>query len=365
MVSAAMRTFGHNSPLNVLYLGTGTNRHWCLEIIANTDVPTTDLRFATEDALRKAAEPSLADANVIFLDGLPGGFLDEKGLTFLTMPAWLKQRLQIDGSWASQIRSMRRGTRREVARTLRSGNFHGQITSSASDVDTFYSKLYEPYVRHRHGTSAVVVEPARFARECRRGVILQALYKGDVVGASLLRRTGNSLAIVWTGIRPDAQDAGIRGISDVLDYFSLLYGHLNRCRWLDFGPSRPDAFDGTLRYKKKWQGEVTKGLVPQAPIRLACSGRDEGEIDFLAEHAFIARCGGQLAVTGVAPQPSDTVQLRSLANRLSTPGISRYALVTSASIPEEVGDELRRACPGMSIQKISSAADAFSWLSCH
>jgi hypothetical protein len=117
-----------------------------------------------------------------------------------------------------------------------------------------------------------------------------------------------------------------------MDYFSLLYAHLRRCSWLDFGPSRPDLFDGALRYKAKWGAEVHPGLAPQAEIRCACRGTRAA--DFLERHAFLVRANGGLRGLFFCGAGTEPAALRATLSAAMTKGVRDYRVTTLAP-PDE------------------------------
>jgi hypothetical protein len=167
-------------------------------------------------------------------------------------------------------------------------------------------------------------------------VLLQVSRADGVLGAALLRPVGRTMAVVWSALDSARGPDGLRGVTDALDYFSLLYAHLRGCRWLDLGPSRPDLYDGTLRYKAKWGSEIYPGLMPQPKIYLRCNRSGSG---FLQRHAFLLRVTGGfravLVVNGDGDADTLGPKLRSIMNR----GVQDYRVVSLA----QPGDRLERA----------------------
>lgn len=313
--------------LTAAYAGTGANRQWCLATAFERPEVTEVRPCDSRDEVRRLVAELGRRVNITYTDGADAGGFATGDPSFLSLPAWIKQKLPIQADWTRQLSSLRRGTRQEVARMLRKYGYGCRLTTNARDAEHFYRQLYEPYVRRRFGAGVIVVEPARFLAECRRGVILQLLRGNTVVAAALLRRVAHSMAIVWSAPDPRTDPAELRGATDTMDYFSLLYAHLSRCKWLDFGPSRPDLHDGALRYKSKWGTRVTPGLIPQSPLGIRCSGSDNAEFAFLMRHAFIGRAGNGLAAHLFIDGGMQADALRALLDGVCRPGIAEYRLV--------------------------------------
>src|SRR5690606_8912692 len=200
------------------------------------------------------------------------------------------------------------------------------------DYRDFYENLYVPYVTQRFGPAAFVVDPTSFYQECRRGVLLRLTHEKRVVGAALLRPIGRTLAVVWSALDVLGDGGALRGVTDSLDYFSLLYAHMTGCRWLDLGPSRPDLCDGILRYKSKWGAEITQGLVPQANIMWACKQKPNGDLDYFRRHAFLTKTKNGLQALMVIDGRSDLDVFLARLNTGLSSGIRNYRVIALQGI---------------------------------
>ncbi len=326
-------------PLAV-YAGTGANRDWCLSSV----FPGYRIRAHTETRTPSELAHALADAgkeaDIVFTEGISRPALETAGaahsgtpdpagspLTF-AMPAWVKQRLSVVGDWPRQLAGLRRDTRQEVSRVLRKYGYTCHLSRDPADRADFYDRLYRPYVSRRFGEAALVVDRERFLADCRRGVLLRLARQDEVVGTALLRPLGRTLAVVWSALDPAGPSSRLRGASDVLDYFSLLYAHLRGARWLDLGPSRPDLFDGVLRYKAKWGAEVRPGLAPQAELRCSCRG--SAAAGFLERHAFLVKAGGGLRGLFFCGADTDPGAFRAQVSAALTKGVRDYRVTAFA-----------------------------------
>jgi hypothetical protein len=169
------------------------------------------------------------------------------------------------------------------------------------------------------------------------------------------------MAIVWSGMDPAANNnKRVPGATDALDYFSLLYAHLKGCRWLDFGPSRADIADGTLRYKRKWGSVVTRGYVTQPSVYLACNDRDGAAREFLRRHAFITDLAGRLTtITAMTNDVATTTAQRQI-ERLIMPGIAEYRVISFSPLQDALRSKLLKIHTNVTLIETDSIADAMN-----
>jgi hypothetical protein len=263
--------------------------------------------------------------------------------------------------WREQVDGMHRGTRQETARILRRQRYRCRLTSDARDFARFYDELYSPYIARRFGAAALIVERERFIDECRRGIVMQLLQGDSVIAAALLRRTGNSMAVVWTGHDLAIGGAG-QGATDALDYFSLLYAHLKGCRWLDFGPSRPDLLDGALRYKAKWGAAIHAGLVPQSSIFWTCQGGHDTVAQFLRRHVFLVRNGSGLTAAIFTDGAGDAPDLGEKLALIPHPGVRDYRVVTLSPPDDRLRNAVTAIDANVTLVEASSCSGAIGAL---
>lgn len=355
LFAATGNVYGVDTAVTAAYAGTGANRAWCFTSIFDQYSESRVGNVSSLDEVSPQFINLAAGANFVVGDGVDIRSVAPPGSNFLIVPSWIKQRLSIHTEWHSQIRGLRRGTRQEVSRTLRKFQYECRLTTQNCDFEDFYDNLYKPYATLRFSDGAILVDRDRFLAECRRGIVLQLISQDIVVGASLLRRVGNIMAIVWSALDPNING---RGASDVLDYFSLLYSSLKRCRWLDFGPSRPNLLDGVTRYKSKWGTEITAGFSRQPDISIACTGRHDAESRFLRRHAFIVQHSGQLIAVALFDGDSDMRAICSKVSGMIVAGIDQYRIVTVAGISGFVRSQIESIDPRVEVVEVASVGEA-------
>ena len=358
LVVATGKGVDSDETVTAAYAGHGANREWCLSTVVGEYTEAERLVASRPEDLQRRLMELRNTVDVLFVDGMPREFRTAFGLPFAGMPAWVKQRVRVRSDWAAQIDGLRRVTRQETGRILRKYQYRCALTRNPDHYTHFYEDLYKPYVTQRFGAAAHVVEPQAFRRECGRGTLIRVTRDDVVLGASLLRPVGRTMAVVWSAMNP-AKDAGdLRGVNDALDYFSLLYAHLHGSRWLDLGPSRPDLLDGILRYKSKWGAEVHGGVVPQSTIYWTCMSKRIPE--FLLRHAFVIRVHGSFrAVFVIDGNCNPDAEAARLAAAL-TPGIKDYRVVALSPRDDRLEVALRGVDANLTLVHASGPAEVMA-----
>ena len=332
LIHARGRLLDSDTQVDAIYAGNGENLTYCLDQVFGDSISILEEHRGPSLDIARLLRAESSPEKFVFTEGLSPDDLASLDFGLASMPAWIKQRIRIQSVWAVQINGLRRGTRQEMARILRKNRFECGLSRRDADFDQFYEQLYRPFIHQRFGESAVTVDRRQFIRECRRGRLLQLRRGGNLLGAALLRQTGPTLAVVWSAldIRIDKQER--RGIFDSMDYFSLMVGHIQRCRWLDLGPSRPDLHDGVLRYKAKWGAVANAGLARQATIRWACPQHSAAGRHFLQRHAYVVHLGNALTGVICCPEARGPEELAQRIRSLAIEGIDAYRVLVSPEL---------------------------------
>ncbi len=352
---------GTSLPASVAYLGYGDNKNWCLSTTLSHYKETSTQHFPTVAEAMAEFRNRSAQTDIAYTDGIDSSYIERASVNYVQFPAWVKQRTRVLSDWPLQIQSLKRGTRQQISRILRKYPYHCQLSNSTKDASDFYEQQYQPHIRAHYGKSAVVVDKEHFCRECRRGVLLQLIDDNQPVATALLRPVGQTMSIVWSGMTPGIDAAHAPGATDVLDYFSLLYAHLTQCKWLDFGPSRANIYDGVFRYKRKWGSEIYAGHFAQTVLHMTCNERSDAAREFLQRHAFISRSARSFSATVFTAKCDSTESVQEQITRLLSPGISCYRIVTLTPLQESVRADLKRLHPRISIYEAESVSDALRY----
>ena len=342
---------------SVLYVGSNGNHSWCFDSAFShyESIPLGASR-SKENAQRLLSKYS-ESCDITFADGLEP---DQVVGQYFSIPAWVKQRMTLLGDWQAQIEALRSRTRQEVSRLLRKHSFECRVSDSAATSVRFYDDFYLPYISQRFGEQALIVDRKRFIRECSRGHLLLLSVDGVELAGAMLRKTGGTMTIVWTGSQVEHRQSDIRGVTDVLDYCSMLYAHLRACGKLDFGPSRPDLLDGALRYKRKWGCSLHAGLVPQPQLHIGMLAKNFDDWSYLSRHVFVQKIDRKLRALVFADPSANRSWFVDLFKKIVSPGIDEYLLLSPTPVTACVKEEIARRGSAFEIHHVSSVADALA-----
>jgi hypothetical protein len=152
----------------------------------------------------------------------------------------------------------RKSFHHNVTRVRRAG-FTMEAAHAAADFEAFYTRMYAPFIRRRHGDEGVVSDRPRLRRCFNQGGILWALRDGVRVAGALYRTRGRTLDLVVVGTADGALGPVRDGAAFALDLFVFEQARRLGCTLLDFGGSRPSPRDGLLLYKARWNADVVLG----------------------------------------------------------------------------------------------------------
>lgn len=287
-------------PLRVLYTGHGEN-----------------LAFLRRTLFRKIeSEQTLPSAWIGSPWALPAVDVDlqctERPLPWFLLPppagheallCWIKQSIPIPEGREALFQQVRRKTRMEAERQIRRRQLHLRLQEARDIATPFYHELYRPYVATRFGEAGVAVSEPVFQSYCETHQALTVSEGHTLLGALLMQAQGAVMIDGWTGVRCNAEGAPEAGISEALDYGSLIVAFQAGCQWLDMGTSRALLSDGVLRYKQRWGARIHCGVVPKGEWTLRVLRPTAAVMAQLEQSGFLARRQGQLQVVrGLSPQ---------------------------------------------------------------
>ncbi len=336
-----MRGRERDSALEIVvrYVGTMENFHY-LQSLVFDDYETVEERTLWNPLkVVGALRPRGGDEELLLVDSESP--VAEALLTrpALHLPPWVKQRLAVRPRWAQVIEGLPRFTRRGVSRYLRKYGYTGRVNATEEALDDFYHRLYEPHVRHRYREGAVVVEKRRFMALARGCKLVELVHDGEVIGANLMRASGQAMFILWCGQSDRVREKDLKGATDALDYFCLLHAFLSGCGMLDFGPSRPRLNDGVVMYKAKWGAVLVPGRIPKPAMLVIPARSTPSVIALLARNHFVGRnprgLFGNILIEG---EPPTARRIEDLVAAYRPPGLDRLRVLSLCGFEASVRD---------------------------
>lgn len=180
------------------------------------------------------------------------------------------------------------------ARALRAG-FERRVSHDLREFETFYDRMYVPFIRALHGDEAAVSNRARMRRCFRQGGLVFAERAGQPAMGALYRTRGTTLDLVVLGT-PDGDLAPrADGAAFALELFVFEHARALGCTTVDFGGSRPSPSDGLLAYKARWGSHITATRSMFYDLALGWQRLTPALLAFLAKTPLIIRQADGLA----------------------------------------------------------------------
>lgn len=275
----------------------------------------------------------------------------------LRLPPWLKQRVPLQTGWTDFITELPRNTRKEVARYLRKYNYGARLSNSDSAFERFYHDLYRPHVSRKYGEEAFILGEASFRRDRADTELIELLHDDNVVAANVIRIVGDTMWILWCGFSELVESRNLKGTTDVLDYFSIVYAACRGVNRIDFGRSRPRLNDGLLMYKAKWNTEVCLGPLKRSPLRILPRNLRPPTARALARSHWVVRSREGLNGVILFDQgPVAEASIKAASNKYHHPGIDRLRICSIDGFQRTV-DKAAWSIQGVDLVDLSKAHD--------
>src|SRR5680860_1625332 len=201
---------------------------------------------------------------------------------------------------------------------LRREGFTMEVSHREADCEAFYSSMYLPFVKKRHGEFAVIHNLHQLRRKFRRGGLIW-LRRGDHrIAAALFEQEGDVFRGVALGTAGGDLTLMKQGALAALYIFEIKCAEEGRCASIDFGGTPPILSDGLLRFKRKWGVQLANKHQTPYDYLVRWEPPNEQVLHFLADTPLIFRNRGHLAgltalrLNGIDPADQASIMHRSL-----------------------------------------------------
>lgn len=161
------------------------------------------------------------------------------------IPRWLKCYLDVDLTLANSKK------RREANRIIRKFSLEMEISTSSSDFEIFYKKMFRPYIESRHRDSACVEDYKKLLHDFnKKDSTLYFVKKEGRRIAGLYEIDQDGIPYLFSvGILDGDKKIMKMGVVWVLYYYVLTSHRDNNIKRVDFGGTSPLLTDGLTWYK--------------------------------------------------------------------------------------------------------------------
>jgi len=179
------------------------------------------------------------------------------------IPEWVSMRINIDRP-LSEICQTSVSDFSDVKRKIRKYNLTYEIITDKISTDYFNERFYLPYITKRHGAEAWIEDLSTIWKSSPTPLLLGIKENGVIVGASIIRKSEDSIYLLRLGLLDGNEEYRRRGVIGAIYYFSLIEGKNMGCRYLNVGGTRPFLTDGLTKFKIGLGAEFT---LEQAPTK--------------------------------------------------------------------------------------------------
>lgn len=249
---------------------------------------------------------------------------------YLRVPEWVDTILFVPDDLDALVRSNH--SLREDMRVVRHSGLTASISRSEEDFEEFYSSMYLPFVRGRHGALAWPSNRESLFKCFRRGGLIWLMQADERVAAILFEQVGDVLHLPAEGTRNGDVSVLKNGVVSALFFHAIRHAIECGCRVVDFGGCRPCLSDGVLRYKRKWGMEVRVRPRNQFYTLIRWRRWNAAVAAFLSDVPVLHQNGcGLSAITSAGlPQPGVQADVDRICHAVHFRGLKQITIVNEA-----------------------------------
>lgn len=228
---------------------------------------------------------------------------------------------------------------KEDVRTLRRERLTAEVSHREADCEAFYSSMYLPFIKKRHGEFAVIHSLHQLRRAFRRGGIIWVRRGDQRLAGGLFEQRGDVLRWVALGTAEGNLTLMKQGVLAALYIFEIKCAEERRCASIDFGGTPPILNDGLLRFKRKWGVQLADKHQTSFDYLVRWERPNEQVLRFLADTPLIIRNRSSfVGLTALTPNGVTTPdQVSTIHRSLWMPGLHKLAILTPSGY--ELGHE--------------------------
>lgn len=123
--------------------------------------------------------------------------------------------------------------------------------------ETFYHKMYIPYVNWKHKGQEKIASYATIRHlEARGANILLIKHDDEIIFGGMFLKENEVMKTYYAGLMKGKFSHLHNGVMALSYYFLIEIAKESGCKRVDFGTARPFLDDGLYKYKNKWQMDI-------------------------------------------------------------------------------------------------------------
>lgn len=275
-----------------------------------------------------------------------------KKIKYLIVPCWVSGELDVSVESPSIFKNKNTSLNSDLRR-IRKNNLHFKVTRNLSEFHNFYYKMYLPYITQAHGDKSLIAIYDILKKNFKKNrPVIELLFvtkeQEDIAGI-LLSHWEDRAKLCFLGVKDGNSDYVKHGAIGALLYFSFCYLSEKGCTRISFGNSRPFLKDGVLRYKRKWNQEISNKRKMNFIFKPL--SKTEGVKGFFLNNPLIYedQTGLNAAIFATGDQTFSEKDYTKLYKNYYFKGLSKLMIYqfeetgrrTDASVPPEFSDRIK------------------------
>jgi hypothetical protein len=204
------------------------------------------------------------------------------------VPSWVLTEIALP---TSSVVMADPGVRSDMRRIRKAGLSY-RVTRDESDLSSFHTRMYLPYVRRRHGECAMPVSYEHLVSMFASCELLLVTKNDEPIGGTVIVHEPSGPRLWLVGVLEGDQAHLNDGVVAATNHFAFEYLGRAGHSAVKLGFSRAFLSDGVLRFKRKWSPRVVAG--GQYGLVLNVLRNTPGTRAFLLNNPFLFEANGQL-----------------------------------------------------------------------
>lgn len=323
------------APLTALFVGNEEKAHYLANFICSSEnLEVKNIGKGNFSSVFSVMEKTKVGICLIAAERTLIPFLCKKGFFILPQLNFI---LDMAKPWEQIFESFSRRRRRDI-KSVRNLQYSYEISKKHEKLAYFYYKMYIPFIRSRHGKSAMPRSIETLRDSLRDGGMLFINKDGTNVAGifyQIDREEANMNALCF-GIN-EKGDEGIKRYSSQITLLSLIdWAKKNKIKTLNYGITPPFLKDGLFTFKKEWGMRIEDANDRLIYAIKLCNFKDNVR-QFMVENPFITSDSGRLC--GVIfienVEKLSGHEIASCMKRYNVPGMGGIILLSNKEISDK------------------------------
>ncbi len=318
---------GQGGPLTVTYIGLEFAKPYY-----------TDILFAETPLERQVGHipfwryrelPDLSSSDLVIVEAAKHLTRRLPRQKAIVLPESVLHILDVQGGWEDVRSRFHQSALSRELRLVRKYDYQYEISHDDGDFQTFYSDMYLPTMKSRHGALASPMPIWEAYQYFRHGLLFFVTREGRRVSGSILRVKQDVLYAIIVGVLHAYEQMMKEGASGAQYILCIRWAIQQGCKVVNFLETVPYLKSGIFQYKRKWGGAIHASSHLHRQVWVKVNHVTPAVSQFLKENPFVVvdesgKLHGLIIVDDTHTIAAETRQ--EWETRYATPGLSSLVI---------------------------------------